>query len=108
MSQRPTGHDRSLAPSHLIRARSLPIEHIDVKALLVDDPDLLEQYNRDQYTSLQGEATHLARPENELELAALLAWAHDHRVPVTLVGRKTRFVGGGTPWGRSSEGGRGA
>lgn len=89
-------------PLHIITATTLPIDDIDVEALLIDDPDLLEQYNHDQYTSLKGEATHLARPKNELEVAALLAWAHEGHLPVTIVGRKTSFVGGGTPMGRKS------
>ncbi len=86
-------------PSHTIVARRLPLDTVDVDRLLIDDPDLLAQYNEDTYTTLAGEATLLARPSSELEAAALLAWADARAIPVTLIGRKTGLTGGATPLG---------
>ncbi len=96
--------DKAVLLSHTITTRRLPIETIDVKSLLVHDPDILARYNEDQYTAVQGEATLLARPASELEVAALMAWADARGVPVTIVGRKTGLTGGATPLGRRQPG----
>ena len=92
-------------PSHTIRTERLPIDTVDVEGLLIDDPDLLVHYNEDTYTTLAGEATHLARPSSELEVAALVAWANARAVPVTIIGRKTGLTGGATPLGRQERAG---
>lgn len=68
--------------------------------LVSADPDLLASYARDQGWAGAGEAAAgpvaLLRPRSTADVAAMLALAHEHRVPVVVRGAGSGLAGGAT------------
>ena len=66
---------------------------------VVTDADLLERYERDVTGRFAGRASAVARPAHAGEVAALLRFCNERRIPVVPQGGNTGLVGGAIPLG---------
>ncbi len=61
------------------------------------------RYLVDERRLYRGRAAAVLRPGSTLELAAAVAWCHEHRVPMVPQGGNTGYCGGATPDGSGRE-----
>ncbi len=64
---------------------------------VLTEPDLRAGYEVDWTGRFRGEAGAVVRPGSSAEVAAVLAWCHQHRVAVVPQGGNTGLVGGAVP-----------
>ena len=64
---------------------------------VITDPDIMDSYRRDRTTVVKaGQPRCVVLAHSTAEVAATLAWAHRHRVPVVPRGGGTSLAGGAT------------
>ncbi|MBO0853319.1 MAG: FAD-binding protein [Nocardia sp.] len=91
--------------THQGRGRARRFAYVDIASLtrllpdgmVVTDPDILSGYRQDRALDpLAGTPLALVRPLTTEQVAAVVGWAHEHRVPIVPRGAGTGLSGGAT------------
>lgn len=64
---------------------------------VIEEPDLVEQYNTDWMRSVKGFSSVVLRPQNTDEVSKIMAYCHERNLAVCPQGGNTGLVGGSVP-----------